>query len=134
MTYEKYNKYDTYSILEDIYMGVAPENKPFSECFCELMDKKKMTSAMIVEKTDIDKSIVSKLKSGKTKNITRSSLYFIILAMELNMDEANELLKNAGMQWMDNDFDALICGCIKRGISDVFAVKYFIEKNDIPYK
>lgn len=125
---------DSSNILDEIYMGSAPENKPFFEYLTELMKRYKITNAILVERTGIDKSIISKLTTGRTRNPSRYILYFIILGMELDMEEADDFLKHAGLQWMDNDFDVIVQGCIIRKYRDIDAIEAFLINAGIPYK
>lgn len=69
----------------------------FTTVLDRFITRKKATTMQIVERTGISKSYVNKLRnpSEKTVQPTRNVVIDIALAINLNLDETNRLLKSA---------------------------------------
>ena len=62
-------------------------------------------------------------------NAGREKIFAVALAMELSIEEVNELLKVAGIQFKPNDkFEVAINFCFDHGYYDIDDIAEFLEE------
>ncbi len=98
--------------LDDV---IGNLDKSFMELVFTHADDKGITDVELQKKGHIDRRVFSKLKCGTSKNPSISTALAFAVALELNLDEARDLLSRAGLAFSS---------CNKRDI----IVQYFIEK------
>ena len=86
---------------------IKEENKEsFSDRLFKLINKKGYTDTEVYKRANLDRRLFSKLrKRGYTPN--KKTIFALILALELNMDEAVELLRYAGLAFRPNSITDL---------------------------
>ena len=98
--------------LED---AVKNLDKSFMELVFSFADQKGLTDVEVQKKANLDRKAFSKLKCGTTKNPSKSTALALAVALELNLDDAKDLLSRAG--WA-------LSPCSKQDL----IVQYFIER------
>ena len=98
--------------LED---AVKNLDKSFMELVFSFADQKGLTDVEVQKKANLDRKAFSKLKCGTTKNPSKSTALALAVALELNLDEAKDLLSRAGLA---------LSPCSKQDL----IVQYFIER------
>jgi len=92
----------------------------------------KMSSADLCKKANIQKSIISKLKTGKSEYLERDTVIKIALAFELPLDKAKNFIKvgSAGLEFPNpnDDKEMIIAECIENGIYDVDVIEDRFEE------
>lgn len=112
--------------LEDF---IKNNRKPtFSQILFGFIDKKGVTDSEIYKKAGIDRRHFSKIRSNPEYKIGKNTAIALTLALELNRNEADELLSAAGYTLSDNDtFDLVIQFCIKKKIYDINNVNQALD-------
>ena len=74
-----------------------------------------------------------RVESGSYYSPSRRTVIALAIALELNMDEAVDLLRRAGMALSPgNKFDLIISYCIQNGIYDIYKVNALLFDYDLP--
>ena len=89
----------------------------FAEILEELQNKKNLTKYQVCKKCCIDKSQYNRLlgeRLDSPANPTKETVYKICIGLELNYEEAMDLIEKAGFKNKDGDYqDMLIEHCLK---------------------
>lgn len=81
--------------LEEIEAAIK-KKEIFAEYFFALLVQKGLTDVEAYTKARIDRRMFSKIRSQKDYMPSKQTLLAFVVALELNLDEANELLKRGG--------------------------------------
>lgn len=99
-------------------------DKPFAYKLFDLIDKKGLTDVECYKKANVDKKTFSKIKCNpdKYKPSKHTAVAFAI-ALELTLDETQDLLACAGMTLSKSfTFDKIIRYFLQKGIYDIFEI------------
>lgn len=107
---------------EDAVLSDMVENG-FSAALCQLIEQKGVSVLSIVERSNISKSYINKLRnpSDKTVRPTRRVILDLALAVDATLDETNHLLKCAQYQELyarDRGESVIIWGMLKHYSGD----------------
>ena len=81
---------------------VKEENKEsFSDRLFSLINKKGLTDTEVYKRANLDRRLFSKLRK-REYTPTKKTIFALILALELNLDEAIDLLRYAGLAFRPN--------------------------------
>ncbi len=106
--------------LDDV---IGNLDKSFMELVFTHADDKGITDVELQKKGHIDRKVFSKLKCGTSKNPSISTALAFAVALELNLDEARDLLSRAGLAFSScNKRDIIVQYFIERGMFSVDAV------------
>lgn len=93
----------------------------FKETLFKLIDDRNLKDSVVYKKAKVDRRLFSKIRSDKS--VARNTVLRLALALELNLEEATELLKAAHYALADNDYyDVVIKWCIENKVYDVDTV------------
>ena len=90
-------------------------DKTFMETVFTFADRKGLSDVEVQKRANLDRKAFSKLKCGTTKNPSKQTALAIAIALELNLDETEDLLSRAGFA---------LSPCSKQDV----IVQYFIER------
>lgn len=94
--------------------------KSFSQEVIDYMSKKSLSSTKFYKKAQIDRKLFSKLKTDYCYQPTKATAIKICMGLDLNFDEAEELLELAGYSLSKNlPFDLAIRYCFENGYTNV---------------
>lgn len=94
--------------------------KSFSQEVINYMSKKSLSSTKFYKKAQIDRKLFSKLKTDYCYQPTKATAIKICMGLDLNFDEAEELLELAGYSLSKNlPFDLAIRYCFENGYTNV---------------
>lgn len=89
---------------------------PLNEYLEKLLAEKNLTKKEVIELSGLNREYAYHIFSGLKKNPSRSKLLAIALAMELNLDEIQYLLRYAqlGALYPRNQWDAVIISAVEQ--------------------
>ena len=103
---------------------VEAMDKPFADKLFTLIDRKGMTDVECYKKANVDKKTFSKIKCNpKTYKPSKQTAVAFAIALELNLDETQDLLASAGLTLSRSvTFDKIIRYFIQKEIYDIFEI------------
>ncbi len=106
------------------------ETKPkFSEVLLEYIDKKNMTDAECYKKAGVDRRLFSKIRSNKDYSPAKNTVFAFIIALKLNMHEAEDLMMSAGYCISNSHLkDVIISFCIKNAIYNIYDINSLLAQ------
>lgn len=101
---------------------------PFRYELLEMIDQKGFNDIEIYKKAGIDRKHFSKIRSNPTYRIGKKTAIALALALQLNLEETNQLLGSAGFSLSESDpFDLVIHFCLDKKIFDLHDVNEALD-------
>ena len=99
-------------------------DKPFAYKLFDLIDEKGMTDVECYKKANVDKRTFSKIKgNAKTYKPSKPTAVAFAIALQLNLEETQDLLASAGMTLSRSyTFDKIIRYFIQKGNYNIFEI------------
>lgn len=93
--------------------------KPLYEYLNQIIEEKNLNKKDIVKNSNLNPNYVYHILSGERTNPSRPKLIAIAMAMSLNFDEIQYLLRYAGLSplYPRNPWDAIIISSVQNGLS-----------------
>lgn len=115
------------------YINNERSRETFSTKLLKYIDKSELSDAEIYKKAGIDRRHFSKIRCDKYYQPKKVTAIALCIALELRLDEAEELLGIAGYSLTNSDTgDLVVKFCIERGIYSFTAINealhYFGQK------
>ncbi len=104
-------------VKEDSLNILNQQEKPFSITLLNLIDKKGITDVECYKRANIDRKLFSKIRSNIDYKPSKNTVLALVIALKLDLQEANTLLCSAGYS-LSNSF-----------IADII-ITYFIQKRN----
>lgn len=131
--YEEMPKYRRSLAYEEIVDLVNDLEKNFREKLFEIIDKKGLEDPQVYKKANIDRKLFSKIRTNKNYTPNKKTIIALALALELEKDEVDDLLKRAGYSLSNsNKYDVIIQFFIKEKIYDVYKINEYLYNYDLP--
>lgn len=114
-----------------LYKAYVPHEKvtPFSEILFYWIDKKHLEDVELYKKAQIDRRLFSKMKSPEYTP-EKTTVFKLILAMELTLREAKEFLEKVGYSFSyASKSDLIVKYCIENRVYDLFTVNEWLNEN-----
>lgn len=110
-----------------------PTDMTFSEKVLDWIDRKGMDDVEVYKRANIDRKLFSKIRSNKDYQPARNTVISLALALELSLNETDDLLKSAGYALSDSKYaDVVIAYCIMQGIHDPMQINLMLLRLELP--
>ena len=124
--------------LEDAKTGGLDDvlnraGETFTQSLLRLIDTKGYKDADIYKRADVDRRLFSKIRSNTDYQPRKQTALALALALELNLDEAVDLISRAGYALSPSSVsDLIVQYCIEHGLYDLADVNALLYNYDQP--
>ena len=115
--------YKIESVDKNLLDALSKAEDTFSQYLLKLIDSSGMTDAQVYKKANIDRRLFSKIRNNKDYTPSKPTVLSLAIALELNLDKTNDLLRKAGFALShSNKFDIIIEYFISNQIYDIYKI------------
>lgn len=101
---------------------VAQLEDSFSQMLLRLIDQRGMTDVQVYKRANLDRKLFSKLRK-EGYNPSKPTAIALAIALELNLDQTQDLLRRAGYALSaSNKADVIVSYFIQEGIFDIYTI------------
>ena len=102
-------------------------NLTFVEKLILYANEKQQTFPEVYKKANLDRRLFSKMLSNSNYNPSKDTAIALVLALELNLENATDMLNRAGYALSHSDRrDIIIEYFIREGIYDIYKINVFL--------
>lgn len=120
------------SLLDKVKNLFSNTESTFQERLFEIIRERKIDEVELYTKAQITKQTFSKIRSNKDYKPTKNTAFLLVLALNLNLEESQNLLSRAGIAFSPSDkFDLAIKFFIENKIYDIFEINEILLQSGI---
>lgn len=94
---------------QELDFEISRMDEPFSQTLLRLIDAKGKTDVEVYKKANIDRKLFSKIRKGNGYTPRKSTILALCIALELSLEETDELLARAGYAFSHaSKFDIIV--------------------------
>ena len=106
--------------LKELDDSINKREKTFVETLFAFIDESDMTDVEVYKKARIGRKLFSKIRSDINYTPSKKTIICLILSLELDIDNARQLLKKAGYAFSSTSkFDIIVRFCIENQEYDI---------------
>jgi O-acetyl-ADP-ribose deacetylase (regulator of RNase III) len=124
---------ETYFQIKGIKDVIGNLDEPFSVTLMRLIDAKGKSDVEIYKRANLDRRLFSKIRSNKGYMPSKRTAVALAIALELSLDEAEDLLARAGYALSKSQiFDVIVQYFITRRRYDIYEINEVLFSYDQP--
>ena len=105
----------------------------FSVTLLKLIDERGLKDSEVYKRANISRQLFSKIRNDPAYRPTKKTALALAVALELDLDETNDLLSRAGLAMSKADkFDMIVEFYILRGMYDIIRINEALYSFDQP--
>ena len=122
------------TILSDHLQDVVRQvGESFQERLFRLIDERSLSDPQVYKKANIDRKLFSKIRCNTEYSPGKKTVLALAVALELNLDQATDLLARAGYAFSPSSrMDLVVKYCIEHQIFDIIEVNTILFSFDLP--
>lgn len=116
-----------YSIEREDKFVTKPK---FAQVLIKYIDSKHMTDSECYKKAGVDRRLFSKIRNDKDYTPSKKTVFAFVLALQLNVQQAQELMESAGYAISYSYLrDVIVLYCLENNIYNLYDVNALLEEN-----
>ena len=116
--------------LEDVIDQIS---ETFQEKLLRMIDERKLSDVDVYKKANMSRKLFSKIRCNKDYQPKKKTALSLALALELNLDEAKDLLSRAGYAFSPSDkTDLIIQYFIEEKVYDIYTIDLALFEHGEP--
>lgn len=112
---------------------IRQTDEGFSKALLRKIDERGMTDSQCYKKANVDRRLFSKIRSDPDYKPSKPTVFAFVMALEMTLPEAKELLKKAGFALSrSSKLDVVMEYCIRNRIYSVLEINEVLYELDLP--
>lgn len=110
--------------IDDI---IGMKEDTFQQVLFRIIDRKGLTDPEVYKRSNIDRKLFSKIRSDVDYTPSKRTVMALIIGLELNLDEASDLLNRAGYSFSPADLsDLTVRACIEQNMYNIHMINCYL--------